>query len=80
MKTVIANLVGHTEYVDCIFEEKEGSIITAGYDGVVKKWDETYKNCIATIRWHDGNVPCMIFLENNKICSCGFDNLIKIWE
>ncbi|XP_012941493.1 F-box protein MET30 [Aplysia californica] len=57
----------------------EGSIISAGKDGLIKYWDTNKEASVQTFQGHHNAVNC-VYVDELRIASASYDNKIRVWD
>jgi WD40 repeat protein len=72
----------HTDKVNCITFSKDGQMVASGSeDTMVKIWDTSTGQCLATFRGHQERVYAVKLSPDSKLCaSWGYDHVIQIWN
>ncbi|XP_077982963.1 uncharacterized protein LOC144437811 [Glandiceps talaboti] len=60
-------------------DKPEGTIVSAGQDGMVKYWDITKDKSLHTLKGHHSQVNAIHF-DETKIVSASYDNKCKVWD
>ena len=78
----IANLDGHTDYVESVAFASDGTTVASGSgDGTVKLWDVTTQTNIATLEGHNGWVSSVAFASDGTTVASGSrDGTVKLWD
>jgi coatomer subunit beta' len=78
------SLQGHTQGVNCLNYYPGGDkpyLVSGGDDMMVKVWDYTTKQCIASLEGHHNNIASVSFHPDLPlIVSCAEDSAIKLWH
>jgi WD40 repeat protein len=81
-KTLLAELQGHTDWVQAVDIDPDGGCLVSGAkDGVIKIWNVVTQECLHTLEEHTGAITKIILvLQEGKIFSASEDRTVKIWE
>ena len=73
-------LNGHDLWVQCVFQNKEGILISVGFDGQLKYWDLNNGDCVYTLQASDCGINVVRVLKDEKIITGDFNGVLKIWK
>ena len=80
-KILRSQLSGHTDFVNSINLNSEGTlIVSASKDKTIKIWDIKSGVCLKTLYGHTGEVINAVFLDDKHIVSVSKDNTIITWD
>ena len=80
----IAELEGHTSYVNCLVELNDSSVASGSHDCSIRVWkiEKDSFTCMFTIQQaHSQYVHSLcVYPANGDLISCSFDKTIKLWR
>ncbi|XP_052236826.1 DDB1- and CUL4-associated factor 13-like [Dreissena polymorpha] len=82
-KPFIGSLDGHRDGVNCLAKHPHqlSTLVSGSYDGEVKVWDLTRRECISSIQAHDGFVQGLCAVpDGSSFLTCGTDKTVKQWS
>lgn len=72
-------LSGHTDFVQCVIELKDGRIASGSSDTTIKLWNCYSRQSLATLSNNENSVNNLVQLHNNNLMSTDYNN-IRIWD
>jgi WD40 repeat protein len=79
---IVANLAGHTDWVNDISMSQDGSkLVTSGADKTVIVWDVASRAPLQTLRGHTAYVNAAAFtLDGSALLSGSYDGTLRLWD
>lgn len=59
--------------------ERDGLLLTGGYDQLVKVWDHRMMRCLNELPGHSGSVRCLAF-QDSRLLSGSTDGTVRLWD
>ncbi|WAR16129.1 DCA13-like protein [Mya arenaria] len=81
-KPFLGSLDGHKDGVNCLAKHpnKLSTLLSGSYDGEVKVWDLSRRQCISTVQAHHGFVQGLCAVpDGSSFLTCGTDKIVKQW-
>ena len=75
----VANLTGHTDYVNTLAFLNQTFLLSGSDDLTIKIWNLTSLNSVATLNGHLRGVLVIILARNGYIISGSRDTFIKVY-
>ena len=71
-------LNGHSDWVKCLFQLKNGYLLSGSADKTIKIWNED--RIVEALIGHNGAVRSICQINDNYFAYSSFDKTIKIWD